>query len=126
MSDNIDRVTGWWVFAGTLLFIGGILDLFYGIAAVSNSKFFTENVTYIASGLHTYGWAIIVIGVIQLTAGLSLFAGGGWGRFVGIIAAGLNAIAYLLSINASPFWSLAMFFLSVVILYELAKSPEQV
>lgn len=125
MSANPERVTGWWLLAGVLLIIAGVADLFYGIAAVNDSKFFTENVTLIASDLNTYGWIILVIGVIQLTAGVSLFAGGGWGRFVGIIAAGLNAIAYLLTIPVAPFWSLCVFLLSVVILYELAKSSPE-
>jgi hypothetical protein len=124
MTANPERVTGWWLFAGTLLLIGGILNIIYGIAAIGNSKFFTENVTLIASDLNTYGWAILVIGVVQLTAGCSLFVGGGWGRFVGIVAAGLNAIFYLLTIPAAPFWSLCLFILSVVVLYELSKADE--
>jgi hypothetical protein len=122
MTAHPSRVTGWWLFAGVLLFVAGIADIIYGIAAIGNSKFFTQNVTFVASDLKTYGWAILLIGIIQLTAGLSLFVGGGWGRFVGIVAAGLNAIAYLLTIPAAPFWSLCMFLLSVVILYELAKA----
>ncbi|MBJ7353795.1 MAG: hypothetical protein JHC98_03135 [Thermoleophilaceae bacterium] len=122
MAANPDRVTGWWLFAGVLLTVAGIADIIYGIAAIGDSKFFTENVTLIATDLKSYGWAILLIGVIQLTAGLSLFVGGGWGRFVGIIAAALNAIAYLLTIPSAPFWSLCMFLLSIVILYELSKS----
>lgn len=125
MSANPSRVTGWWVFAGVLLFVAGIANIIYGIAAVGDSKFFTENVTLIATDLNTYGWVILVIGVVQLTAAGSLFVGGGWGRFVGIVAAGLNAIAYLLTIPAAPFWSLCLFLLSVVILYELSKSSSQ-
>lgn len=125
MTANPERVTGWWLLAGVLLLVAGIANLIYGIAAVGDSKFFTENVTLIASDLNTYGWLIIVLGVIQLTAGASLFVGGGWGRFVGIVAAGLNAIAYLLTIPAAPFWSLCLFLLSMVILYELSKSAPQ-
>jgi len=122
MTANPERVTGWWLLAGVLLIVAGIANLIYGIAAVGDSKFFVENVTLIASDLNTYGWLIVVLGVIQLTAGASLFVGGGWGRFVGIVAAGLNAIAYLLTIPAAPFWSLCLFLLSMVILYELSKS----
>lgn len=125
MSANPNRVTGWWVFAGVLLLVAGVANVIYGIAALDDSRFFTENVTLIASDLNTYGWVILLLGVIQLTAGVSLFAGGGWGRFVGVIAAALNAIAYLVTINAAPFWSLCAFILSVVILYELLKpTPE--
>lgn len=124
MSANPDRVTGWWVFAGILLFVSGALNIIYGIAAISDSKFFTENATLIATNLNTYGWVTLILGIIEFTAAFSLFAGGGWGRFVGIVSAGIASIVYLLAIPAAPFFSLALFALSLIILYELAKSPE--
>ena len=107
MTDRAARVTGWWVFAGVLLSIGGVLNIIYGIAAIGDSKFFTENATYIISGLHTWGWVTLILGVIELVAAFSLFSGGGFGRWFGIFVAGLTAIAALLSIPAAPFWSLA-------------------
>jgi hypothetical protein len=119
---NESRVTGWWVFAGLLLAIAGVLDIIWGIAAISNSKFFTEDVTYIVSGLHTWGWITLLIGIVQLIAAASLFAGGGFGRVIGIFAASLSAIAALMSIPASPFWSLCIFALAIIVVYELAKS----
>ena len=119
---NESRVTGWWVFAGLLLAIAGVLNIIWGIAAISDSKFFTENVTYIVSGLHTWGWIALLIGIVQLIATASLFAGGGFGRFIGIFAASLSAIAALMSIPASPFWSLCIFALAIIVVYELAKS----
>ena len=122
--NNLDRVTGWWLFAGILLTIGGVLNIVYGIAAISNSHFFVAETHYILSSLHTWGWITLILGVFELFAGFSLFAGGEFGRWVGILAAGLVAIASLLDIPAYPFWSLCIFALSVIILYELAKGPE--
>jgi hypothetical protein len=63
--------------------------------------------------------------VLELVAGFSLFSGGGFGRWVGIFAAALASISALLSIPAYPFWSLCVFALSLIILYELAKAPER-
>ena len=40
-------ISGWWVFAGVLLLIAGVLNIVYGIAAIGDSKFFTENATFI-------------------------------------------------------------------------------
>ena len=74
-ASNIDRVTGWWVFAGILLFISGTLNVIYGIAAIADSKFFTENATYILSDLNTWGWVTLILGCLQIGAGGSLFAG---------------------------------------------------
>lgn len=122
--DNSSRVTGWWVFAGILLFVAGVLNIIYGIGALSDSKFFGQNVTLIDTDLHTYGWVVLVIGVIQFFASISLFSGGGFGRFVGIVAAMLAAIGAFLTIGLSPIWSLCMFILALVVLYELAKAPE--
>jgi len=117
-------LSGWWVFAGVLLLVAGVLNIIYGIAAIGDSKFFTENATYIISGLHTWGWITLILGVLELVAAFSLFSGGEFGRWFGIFVGSLNAIAALLSIPAYPFWSLAIFALSIIIVYKLAEGPE--
>jgi hypothetical protein len=66
--DNEARVTGWWVFAGILLGIAGFLNVVWGIAGISNSKFFAQNSVYVVSSLHTWGWITLIIGIIQATA----------------------------------------------------------
>jgi hypothetical protein len=118
-----NMLSGWWVFAGILLLIAGVLNIIYGIAAIGNSKFFTENVTYIVSSLHTWGWVTLILGVLELIAAFSLFSGGEFGRWFGIFIASLNAIAALLAIPAYPLWSLAIFALSIIVVYKLAEGP---
>ncbi len=122
---NESRVTGWWVFAGVLLAIAGVLNIIWGIAAISNSKFFAPEATYIVSSLHTYGWITLIIGAIQFIAAFSLFSGGGFGRVIGIIAAALSAIDALATTNVTPLWSLSVFALAIIVLYELVKAPER-
>lgn len=117
-------LSGWWVFAGVLLLVAGVLNIIYGIAAIGDSKFFTANATYIISGLHTWGWIILILGVLELIAAFSLFSGGEFGRWFGIFIAALNAIGALLSIPAYPFWSLAIFALAIIIIYKLSEGPE--
>ena len=124
--DRMSRVTGWWIFAAMLLGIAGVLNVVWGIAAIDGSKFFTEDATFIFSNLNTWGWVTVAIGVLQVVAAFSLSAGGGFGRWIGVLAAALSAIAALLSIPAYPFWSLCIFALSIIVLYELAKAPETV
>ena len=125
MSKDASRVTGWWVFAGILLLIAGTLNIIWGIGAISDAKFFIADQKYIISSLHTWGWATLILGILELIAGFSLFSGGGFGRWVGIFAAALASISALLSIPAYPFWALCIFALSIIILYELAKAPER-
>ena len=118
------RVTGWWVFAGIMLVIAGTLNVIWGIAAIDDAKFFVADQKYIISALHTWGWVTLILGVLELIAGFSLFSGGGFGRWVGLFAASLSAISALLSLPAYPLWSLAVFAISIIVVYQLAKAPE--
>lgn len=123
--DNEERVTGWWIFAGILLAIVGTLNIIWGIAAIAESHFITvTGAHYVFSNLKTWGWITLILGVLQLLAGFSLFAGGSYGRWFGIFASGLVAIASLLEVRVLPFWSICVFALSVIVVYQLAKGPE--
>jgi len=124
--DNEARVTGWWVFAGILLAIAGFLNVVWGIAGISNSKFFTQNSVYVVSSLHTWGWITLIIGVIEIGAAFSLFSGGGYGRVIGIIAASIGAIDALAGTGTTPFWSICVFALCVTVIYQLSKSSDAV
>ena len=104
------RGAGRVVFAGFLLFIAGVLNLIYGIGAIADANFYTSSGThYIFGTLHTWGWITLILGIIQLTAAISLFGGGTYGRVIGIAAATLGAIGALLAIGTVPFWSLGIF-----------------
>src|SRR3954463_15142817 len=103
------RGTGSLVFAAVLLVVAGTLNCIYGIAAISDSKFFVNETKYVFSNLHTWGWVTLLLGVVGITAGLSVARGGMFGRVVGIFVASLMAVGALLSIGgAFPFWSLGV------------------
>ena len=123
--DNFERVTGWWIFAAIMLSISGVLNIIWGIGAISESHFMTVNgATYVFSNLNTWGWVALILGVLEILAAMSLFSGGGFGRWFGIFAASLVAIDSLLNIRVLPFWSICVFALSVIVVYQLAKAPE--
>jgi hypothetical protein len=115
-----ERRSGWVTFAGILLLLSGTLNVIYGISAISNSKFFNQNAEYIFINLKTWGWITLGIGIIEVLAAGSLWRGGLFGRVMGIAAASLSAIAALLAIPAYPFWSLAIFALSIVIIQQIS------
>jgi hypothetical protein len=98
--------------------IVGTLNIVYGIGALDEANIFVNDKRFIFTNLNTMGWVMIVLGVIQLTGGFSLFAGNTWGRVIGIVAGSLGAIAALFSIGgADPWWSLAIFALCVWVVY---------
>src|SRR3954454_17578056 len=101
-TEGVDRYEaeprgyGWVAFAGTMLGIVGSLNLIYGIAAISNSKFYVRDVSYVVADLNTWGWFLLFIGVIQFLAAFAIFTGSEIGRWIGIASAGGNAIVQLL------------------------------
>ena len=112
------RGAGRATFAAVLLLIAGTLNIIYGIGALDSANIFVNDTRYIFTNLNTMGWVLIVLGVIQLTGGFSLIAGNSYGRVIGIIGGTLGAIGALLSIGGNdPWWSLAIFFLSVWVVH---------
>jgi hypothetical protein len=122
------RGTGSALFASILLMVAGTVNIIYGIAAISDSKFFVNDNTYVFSNLHTWGWVTLLLGTVGLFAGFSVLRGGVFGRTIGIFVASLTAIGALLSIGgAYPFWSLGVFALCIVIIHGLVVyDPEPV
>jgi hypothetical protein len=119
------RGAGRATFAAFLLLIAGTLNIIYGIGALDSANIFTNDKRYIFTDLNTMGWVLIILGVIQLTAGFSLMAGKTYGRVLGIAGASLGAIGALLSIGGSnPWWSLAIFALCIYIIQGIAVFGE--
>lgn len=118
-ADDTAPRYGWVLFAGIVLMLLGALNVIFGIAAVSNSKFYVQNANYVLSGLNTYGWLLIVIGFIQFCLAFAIWAGTEWGRWLGVFAAGVNSIVQLLFIAAHPFIALALFSLDILVIYGL-------
>lgn len=116
--DDI-RGAGWLMFAGIMVFLVAVLNMIYGIAAIDGSKFFIEDERFILSDLNTWGWIVLIIGVLQLVAAFSIWAGGEYGRWIGVITAAVSAIGALLALPGYPFWSLAIFALDILIIYGL-------
>ena len=112
------RGAGRAAFAATLLLIVGTLNVIYGIGALDSANIFVNDKRYIFSDLNTMGWVLIILGIIQLTGAFSLFSGNTYGRVIGIVGATLGAIGALFSVGgANPWWSLAVFFLCVWVVY---------
>jgi hypothetical protein len=111
---------GWILFAGIMLMLVGVLNVIWGIAAIDDSSFFVNDQKYIISNLNTWGWITLILGVVQILAAFSIWAGNQFGRWIGIAVAGLSSIGALLSIPAYPFWSLAIFAIDILVIYGLA------
>ena len=112
------RGAGRVVFAAIMLMLVGFLNIIYGIGALDDANYFVNDTRFILTNLNTLGWVLIILGIIQLTAGFSLMAGNAYGRVLGIIGGSLGAIGALFSIGgANPWWSLVIFGLCIYIVH---------
>lgn len=110
------------IFAAIMLLIVGTINVIYGIGALDDANYFINDTRFILTNLSTLGWVLIILGLIQLTGGFSLFAGNTWGRIVAIAAGSLGALGALFSIGGgNPWWSLAVFALCVWIVWGVVE-----
>ncbi len=118
-SYDDDSGLGWVMFAGIMLAMLGILNIVYGIAAIDKSTVFTANAKYVITDLNTWGWLLLGVGAIQFLTAFAIWAGSEWGRWVGIVAAGCNAILQMFFIPALPLLSVTLFAVDVLVIYGL-------
>src|SRR3954469_1276664 len=113
------RGYGWVLFAGTMLLIVGTLNFIYGIAAISDSKFYVKDAQFVISNLNTWGWFLVIVGAVQAISALGIWAQAAGARWVGILSAGVNAIIQMLAISAYPFLAISLFAIDILIIYGL-------
>lgn len=119
------RGAGRVVFAAIMLMMIGVLNVIYGIGALDDANYFVGDTRFILNDLNTLGWVLIVLGLVQLTAGFSLMGGGTYGRVLGVTAGSLGAIGALLSIGGdNPWWSLSVFALCIFVVHGIVVYGE--
>ena len=123
MSDQASEYTrggGWLLFAGVMLLLAGIVNVIWGIAAIDDSTFFTDEGRFVLfDDLNTWGWFFLIVGILQLAAAVSIWNGSAFGAAFGVVSAGLNAIILLFTVNAFPFAAFMLFLLDILVIYGL-------
>ena len=117
-----ERWSGWISFAGLMIIIIGSLDFFEGLIAVIRDQYYVVTPSQIVVfDLTTWGWIMMIWGVILLLAGFGLLSGATWARWFSIVVLSLNIIAQLGFVGSAqyPLWALTVLTLSIVVLYAL-------
>jgi hypothetical protein len=118
-EDDLLTGYGWVDFAAIMLGLAGIWNVLSGILAIGDSRVYVGGETFVFSDLNTWGWIILILGVLQLLAAVAIVRGSEFARWFGVVAAGLNAIGQLYFVPAYPLWSMAIFALDILIIYGL-------
>ena len=116
---DVDPGRGWILFAGAMLALAGCLNMIYGIAAISGSSFYVDDIKYVFGNLNTWGWAMTIVGALQLITSYGVFTFAEWARWLGITFAGLNMVIQFLSIGSYPFLAIMVFFIDIIIIWGL-------
>ena len=100
-----------------MLILVGCINMIDGIAAISDSKYLTNQLLF--GNLHAWGWFFLIWGVIQILTGLAIFRGVPWAAIVGVGSAFLNAIAQLGWAHTYPVWAICAMVLDGFVIYGL-------
>ena len=122
-SESRERVAGWGTtFAGAMMMIVGLVEFFQGLVAVINgNQFFVTTPNYVFQlNVTTWGWIHLVLGAVIAVAGLFIFTGNIVARSLGMLLAGLQALANFVWLPYSPLWSIIIIAIDVFIIWALA------
>lgn len=113
---------GWVFFAGIIMILIGFFHAFEGLIGIFKDHYYlvTKNGLVISVSYTTWGWILLIFGVIVLLAGFGVMTGALWARIVGIIVAGISMIVNLAFFQALPLLAVVIIAMDVVIIYALA------
>lgn len=114
--------TGWVIFAGVIMMMIGVFQVIEALTALFRHSYYVvgHDDLLVRVNYTGWGWIHLIIGVVIIAAGGGLLLGKMWARVLGVIFAGLSAVANLIFIAAYPFWSLTVIFLDIVVIYAIS------
>ena len=126
MANSRVRRSGWVTFAGIVGLVVGGYNALSGIAALTDDNTITAQAKDVlfGIGLSAWGWLWLIVGLLQLFAGVLILRGNEWGRWLGISLAGLSALITVFVIFVFPLWSIAVLTLDCLVLYGLITQSE--
>ncbi|WP_035840331.1 DUF7144 family membrane protein [Kitasatospora azatica] len=124
-SRNTGLVTGLVLFAGVMMLINGLLDVFQGIVAVAKDQLIVSTPRYVFRfSVTSWGWIHIVLGALVAVAGFGVLTGAAWARIVGILLTAISAIGAFLWLPYYPLWNLVVIALDVFVIWALCVYRE--
>jgi hypothetical protein len=111
---------GFTVFASLMMIVIGAFHAISGLVGIIENEFFVATPNYIFEfDVTTWGWIHLILGIVVVIAGFSLFSGAVWARTFGVFLAVLSAIANFAFIPYYPLWSIVIIALDVAVIWAL-------
>jgi hypothetical protein len=106
-------------FAGSMVLLLGLLNLFYAISVIAGSKIFITHAAWLVGDARPWGWLMLIVALIQLSAPISIWLGGRWGQWVGILSAASNIVAQAMFISDLPGLAIVLIAVDVMVIHAL-------
>ena len=121
--EDLERRSGWTMFAAVVLFSVGFLRIISGISYLSDSNKVNDLTSGVFGG-NLWAWGLwdLGIAVVALFAGFSLLGGGTFGKVVSYLWAVLVIVNSFLVMGVAPWFAFTMIALAVLVIYGLAVS----
>jgi hypothetical protein len=116
--------TGWVTFAGIVLIVGAVANLFWGLAALDKATFLEES-GLLYSTLDTWAWIALGWSALLLIGGIALLARVKWGPVMGIVLASISCVFWLFTMPVLSMMALTVILIDVFVIYGLAVHAKQ-
>ena len=115
-----ERGTGGATFAAVIMIVAGFFGFFQGIAFIAKGTYYVQPTNYwINTGASTWGWWLLIVGLVVLAAGFGVISGEAWARWLGIIIVSIQAVSNFLFIPVAPFWAITLIFIDLWVIHSL-------
>lgn len=111
--------SGWVTFAGVVLLVGAVGNLFWGLGALDSKSYLDES-GLLYSTLETWGWVAIGWSALLAIGGIMLLAQTRYGPAVGIVLAAVSCIFWLFALPVMPFYAMTVILIDLFVIYGLA------
>jgi hypothetical protein len=122
MSSLDSRTTGWTTFAAIWLIIAGSFNVVEGITAIHRGNYLANE--FLFSSQDTWGWILLIFGLVQLVAGFMVFSDNPTGNVLGVAAASCAIFIWFFFLFAAPLGALLALVMNGLVIYGLTIGRE--
>ena len=126
-STPLTKRSGWVTFAGVTALVVGGYNALSGIGALADDDTIAAQASQVLYGIDLtfWGWLWLLVGALQILAGVLILRRNSWGMALGVSMAGLSALITVFVIFVFPLWAIAVLTLDALVLYGLLTTGDE-
>ena len=126
-SSYRTETSGRIIFAATMFAIVGVFNFIQGLVfLVEDTWTVLTPDSILVFDLTTWGWILLILGVVEMVVSWGILSGQTWAQVVGIIIASVAIVLNVLSLSIYPIWGLIALVLQVLVIWALAVHGDEV